>query len=194
MTSTARFLTDFADQAVLIPVAVAVGIVFAASGWRRGVFAWTAAIGFTLGITLLLKLALLACGEYLPGNVLRSPSGHTVASGVIYGGLLAIILGRVSNHARWTLPAAVVCAAVIGASRLALGVHTPAEVCLGGIVGIIGAVTVARLAGPPPPTLRIATVAMPAAVAIVLFHGFHMPAEAAIRQMAFDLWPLSSCR
>jgi hypothetical protein len=30
------FLTDFADQAVILPIAFAVGVALLAQGWRRG--------------------------------------------------------------------------------------------------------------------------------------------------------------
>jgi len=194
LSSTAGYVTDFADQAVLLPLAMAVGLVFVASGWRRGAIAWTAGIGAALGLMLLLKMTFLACGHLIAGGALHSPSGHTAASGIVYGGLLAIMARLVTGSERWTLPCAAAVALVIGASRLALGVHTVLEVGLGGIVGICGAVAVARLAGPPPPELKLRTIAALAVLVLVLFHGFRMPAEAAIRQVAFDVWPLSACR
>ena len=41
-------VTNFADQAVILPLAVGIALVFALSGWRRGALAWTAAIGARL--------------------------------------------------------------------------------------------------------------------------------------------------
>ena len=38
------FLTDFADQAVLLPVAAGVAIMLLLLGWRRGALAWTVAV------------------------------------------------------------------------------------------------------------------------------------------------------
>ena len=194
MASIAGYLTDFADQAVLLPLATIVTVVFAAAGWWRGAVAWAIAIGATLGLVLLLKLVFLACGHLLPFDTVHSPSGHTAASGVTYGGLLAIMARLVTGRERWTLPCAISVAVVIALSRLALGVHTVAEVGIGGLVGVCGAILVTKLAGPPPPTLRLRTMAAAAVLVLVLFHGFRMPAEAAIRHLALSVWPLSACR
>jgi hypothetical protein len=67
-----RFVTDFADQAVVLPVVAAIGIVLLAQGWRRGAAAWVGATAGTFGIMLLLKLVFIAC----PMSDLRTPSGH----------------------------------------------------------------------------------------------------------------------
>ncbi len=194
MAPIASYVTDFADQAVLLPLAVAMAVVFTATGWRRGAIAWTAAIGATLGITLLLKLVFLACGHLLPGDEIRSPSGHTATAGVVYGGLLALMVQHATGRGRWTLACATTVAVVIGASRLALGVHTIPEVLIGGGVGICGAVALVKLAGRPPPGLRTRTIAVLAILVLMVFHGFRMPAEAAIRHFAIHIWPLSACR
>src|SRR6267142_1179921 len=85
-------VTDFGDQAVVLPLAVGIALIFALSGWRRGALAWTAAIGSTLGLILFLKLRFFACDHLLtearPGN----PSGHTAAATALYGGVLAITM------------------------------------------------------------------------------------------------------
>ena len=143
----AYYLTNFADQAVLLPLAVCVGLTFAIAGWRRGAIAWTVAVGGTFLVTLSLKLIFLACGHLLPFPGIRSPSGHTAAAAVVYGSLLARGIRRVTGHARWTIPSALLVALVIGASRLTLGLHTGREVLLGGAIGVGGAVVAALGAG-----------------------------------------------
>jgi uncharacterized membrane protein YadS len=72
--------------------------------------------------------------------------------------------------------------------------HTGPEVVTGGVVGVCGALAIAALAGAPPPDLRIRRLAVMALIVVVVFHGFHMPAEAAIRTFAFYVWRLSECR
>ncbi len=170
------YLTDFADQAVLLPLAFVVAACLGISGWWRGAAAWLVGVGATLTLMLLLKLAFIACG---PGDVLRSPSGHTAAAAVVCGGLIVVLAGR----PRWALPASVLAALLIGGSRLALGVHTPLEVLVGGMAGIIGATLTALLAGPMP-EFRRNRIAMAALVVVVLLHGTRMPAEAHIRDFA----------
>src|SRR5450432_1483592 len=61
-TGGMNFLTDFADQAVVLPVAVVVAIVLAVMGWRRGALVWLGVLGVTFGVILVLKLGFLACG------------------------------------------------------------------------------------------------------------------------------------
>lgn len=190
----AQFVTDFGDQAVLLPLAAGVVLVFAMAGWRRGAAAWAVAVAGTLALMLVLKLGFLACGPVLSIDHLRSPSGHTAAGTAIYGGLLAMLARRATGHGGWTAACALFVALVIGASRLALGAHTGVEVAVGGAVGVCGALAIERFAGMPPPRLRTSRVAAVAVFVLVLLHGAHMPAEAAIRSAALDLWPLSMCR
>ena len=189
----AQFVTDFGDQAVLLPLAAGVVLVFVMAGWRRGAMAWALAVAGTLALTLVLKLGFLACGPLLLIDHLRSPSGHTAAGAAIYGGLLAMMARRATGHGRWTAACALSAALIIGASRLALGAHTGLEVAMGGAVGVCGALAAERFAGMPPPRPRTSQVAAVAVFILVLLHGAHMPAEAAIRSAALGLWPLSPC-
>jgi len=195
VTRIASYVTAFADQAVLLPLATAVTVIFAVAGWWRGAFAWTVAVGATLGLTLLLKPAFLACGPLLPGAVI-SPSGHTAAAGVVHGGLLAIMARCITGQGRWTLPIAAGVVAIVGLSRLILRTHTILDVSIGGTVGICGAMVVAKLTGPPLSEvgMKLQTITALAIPVLVAFHGFHMPAEAAIRELVHHVWPLTICR
>src|SRR5258708_5677162 len=141
------FLTDFADQAVVLPIVAAIAILLAARGWWRGALIWLGVIGVTFGVGLALKVGFLACGAGFGPWTRRRPSGHTAAASVLAGGLVALMGGR-----RWAvLLAASLAAAVIGTSRLALSVHSVPEVCIGAAAGIAGAWALSVLAGPPPP-------------------------------------------
>jgi membrane-associated phospholipid phosphatase len=186
------FLTDFADQAVLLPLALMVTVAFAVMGWRRGAVAWLVVIGLTLAVMLALKMFTLACGHLMPPG-LHSPSGHTAAAGAIYGGLLGLIARRVSGHAGWTVPCALAIAVVIAATRLALGVHTLPDVLVGSGVGVVGALALAGFAGPPPATVKLLPVITAGIILILGLHGLRLPAEAAIRVSASHIWPFSAC-
>ena len=131
-----RILTDFADQAVLLPLILAVGTILLALGWGRAARAWAFAVPGTLVAMLVLKIIFLACAPLWPDLPLRSPSGHVAAAAAVYGSIAWLLGLRPS----WLMAAAA--AAVIGASRLALGVHNPAEVALGAVVGGLLAVVV----------------------------------------------------
>ncbi len=167
---------------------------FALSGWRRGAFGWGTAVAGTLAIMLLLKLTLIPCGHLLGFTSLRSPSGHTAGSAVVYGSLLGLWIRRRSGTAVWTVPAAILFVILIGGTRLALGVHSPVEVLIGGAVGLAGAILAVFLAGPPPEHFRFRAIAVAMVVVIVVFHGLRLPAEAEITRLAFTVWPFSACR
>ena len=189
-----HFLTAFADQAVLLPVAASVTLGFAVSGWRRGAIGWGAAVAATLAAMLVLKLSFIACGHLLPFTSLHSPSGHTASAAVVYGSLLALWIRFRTGTGIWTVPSALVFVGVIGASRLALGVHSTIEVIIGGAVGLAGAVLAVMLAGPPPAQFRFRSIVIAMIVVVVIFHGFRLPAEAEITRLAFTMWPFTTCR
>jgi membrane-associated phospholipid phosphatase len=177
-----RFLTDFADQAVILPLVLTVALVLAWQGWRRGALAWLAVVAVTFFTILGLKLAFLACSPLFGPIDIRSPSGHVAAATVVAGGLV----GMLTRRSTGVLPAALLAAVVIGVSRLWLGMHSLPEVILGALVGLAGAIALPRLAGPLP-RLRLAPLVGSVAVVALVFHGLHMPAEAAIRHTAWRI-------
>jgi membrane-associated phospholipid phosphatase len=177
-----RFLTDFADQAVVLPLIVAVAACLAVLGWRRGALAWLLAVGVSFAAVLLLKLTFATCGPALGLATLRSPSGHTAAAALIAGGL-ATLLGAKRGK---MLTLALGMAALIGITRVALDLHTIPEVLLGGALGLAGALAFAVLAGPPPP-LRLRLLFAAVAGVALLLHGQHLNAEPRIRAAAFSL-------
>ena len=175
-----RFLTDFADQAVIIPVVLAVAAVLAVQGWQRGALAWLVVIAGTFGAMLALKLTFLACTPVFAPLDIQSPSGHVAAATVVAGGLA----GLLSRRHITMLSAAVLAAVVIGLTRLWLNMHSLPEVMVGASIGLIGAACLPRLAGYPP-RMRLAPLVVAAVLTGVVFHGLHLPAEAAIRHTAY---------
>jgi membrane-associated phospholipid phosphatase len=188
------FLTDFADQAVALPLAATVLVILLALGWRRGALAWAGCVGGVLALMLVLKLITFACIWRAPWMGITSPSGHTATAAVVYGGLLALLVPR---GVRGTLVAALaggVFALIFGLTRLALEVHTVADVIVGAVVGVAGAMLLRHLAGDRPARLSSPRIALAACVVMLLFHGHKLEAETRIRYLALDLWPLSLCR
>ncbi len=189
------FLTDFADQAVVLPLALAILVVLLGLRWPRGALAWTAAVCFTLGTILLLKIVCTACANYLAATGLHSPSGHTASACLVYGGLFVLLARRPSRM----LPALLLAAGfafVFGSSRIALHVHTLSDVAAGAVVGLAGVVVLVVLAGPRPPLLSRWPLAAAVLVVVMVFHGLRLPAEGAIRMFALSDWIpfLSACR
>ncbi len=175
-----HFLTDFADQAVILPLTIAVTVSLLVQRWRRGAAVWLLGVTATLAITLALKLVFHACSETFGLPSLHTPSGHAAAAAVISGGLTGLLSRR--RTAAVLISLAIV--TLIGLSRLLLGAHSLPEVVVGSLVGLAGAAVLLRLAGPPPPGFDLRRTALVAATVLVLFHGLHMPAEAHIRASA----------
>ena len=177
----------------MIPLVCAVAVGLHYAGWRRGALAWGFAIACTWGVVLLLKLACLACG-YLITDGLLSPSGHTAAAAAAYGGVCGLAVRWRGGDWRWTVPISAGFAAVIGVTRLALHAHTPLEVLIAAVVGVLGATVLVAIAGVPPSRVRLWPVLGAMAVVILLLHGLRLPAEAAIKHFVLlRLWPLSAC-
>jgi membrane-associated phospholipid phosphatase len=174
-----RFLTDFADQAVVLPVVLAIALVLLAQRWWRGAAAWTATVVATFAVVLALKVLLIPCGT----AAMHTPSGHVAAATVVTGGLAAMLRRRRGI----VVPVALLAAAVIGASRLVLGLHTWPEVVIGALVGMAGAMAMPRLAGPPPPEIEVRRLVLITLAVALVFHGLHLPAEAEIRGTAWRL-------
>jgi len=189
-----NFLTDFADQAVVLPFALVVAVALAMAGWWRGTLAWAVAVGGVFGIILVLKVVFVACAARLDSSGIVSPSGHTASACVVYGGLAVLLLrGRIPHYLTMLLPLGI--AAVFGVSRLVLHVHTLGDVVVGTMIGMAGAAVLARLAGPRP-MLRAWPLGIAAVTVVVVFHGLRMPAEAAIHRVALSGWLpfLAACR
>ena len=187
--SAMMFLTDFADQAVMLPVVFAIAIVLAIQGWVRGALVWLGVVFVTFGAMLVLKVVFLACNPLFGPIDVQSPSGHVAAATVVAGGLAALLTRQRAS----ILPVALLAAVVIGVSRLVLGMHSLPEVVLGALVGLAGAMALLALAGAPP-ALRPARVFAVVVIVAALFHGTHLPAEAAIRHSAFRALLESVCQ
>jgi membrane-associated phospholipid phosphatase len=176
-----HFLTDLADQAVILPMALATAVALTMQGWRRGAAAWALVIGATFATIAALKLLFLACSASFGIGDIRTPSGHVAAATVVAGGLAALLLRR----REVALPLALLAAVTIGITRLALGMHSPAEVVIGAGVGLLGAWTLLMIAGPAPQPFDARRIAAVAALVVVIFHGMHLPAEAHLRSTAW---------
>ena len=178
------FVSDFADQAVLLPVAVLVALCLGVLGWWRACVSWLAAIGGTFAVMLLLKGGLDIMAYLNGSDYVISPSGHVAAATVVYGGLAVLMLrGTVPAAVAWAVP--VLVAVVVGYTRLALMVHTDGEVLAGAAVGLAGAAVMA--AAGPRPLWAAWPLGMVAAFSSVVLHGLHLPAEDFIRSASLSL-------
>jgi membrane-associated phospholipid phosphatase len=181
-----EFLTDFADEAVILPLAVMMAASLAVLGWWRGAVAWTIAVGGVLSLMLFLKILFVACAGPLSSLGIHSPSGHTAAAAVAYGGAVVLFgRGRMPLWLLVLIPPVI--ALLIGASRLVLHAHVPNEVFLGAAIGLAGVAVLVPLAGVRPP-LRSWPVVAVALVVVLIFHGIRLEAEHTIYTIAMLSW------
>jgi membrane-associated phospholipid phosphatase len=172
-----KFLTDFGDSAVLLPLSAVVLIwllatrsVGAAIWWVGVLIAFGAIIGG-------LKMLFFACP---PAVDVRSPSGHTGFSMLVYGGIAAIIAAqRRSAWSRAGIMLATVALVVgIAISRVTLHMHSRTETLIG---FLIGAAAVAVFVFGYRRTTTNRRMMTPLLFAVVLtaaiFHGARLNAE-----------------
>ena len=181
------FATDFADQAVLLPILALVAVLLGAQRQWRVMTAWVVSISGVCAVVLVLKIAFYSCGWAWPAldadaADLRSPSGHTAASAVVYASLLVLLLPGTRRAAILTASiGSASVAAAIGATRIGLAAHSLSEVVVGAAIGITGALAFALLAGGRIPRSTGRPILVASLVAAILLHGRHLPAEAAIQ-------------
>ncbi|MFC3127690.1 phosphatase PAP2 family protein [Pseudoroseomonas globiformis] len=182
-----EFLTDFADQAVILPAFVALTLTLLSMQWRHGVLPWTLAVAGTLGFVFLAKVTTYA----FPGLIgavdgpwaLHSPSGHVASAAILYGGLAVLLL----KQRPVALALAMGIAIVMAGTRLALQVHTVADVVAGAALGLVGVAALATLAPRQPD--RLPRIVLPAVLftVVVLMHGQRLTAEPTIARIAWRL-------
>lgn len=190
-----NFFTDFGDQAVILPSVLVIFICLVLSD-KKQALAWLGGVGFFLFIVMIGKMSAHACGHYLPFN-LQSPSGHTASTALVYGALIGYLIRDKTLYRTFLI--SVFIAILFGLSRLYLGVHTVADVVVGGIIGTIGA-TVIRLiqirlgdsCGIP---LRDGVkITLMLGVVFIGLHGIHFNAENKIHGYSRIIWPMSLCQ
>jgi membrane-associated phospholipid phosphatase len=174
------FLTDLADQAVILPAAVITALMLALTGWMRGTLIWLAAVLATIVAIAVLKIGFAACGPVQLGDLVNSPSGHVASGAIIYGGLVGLLMRHFGVGRSLALLPAPLIATLIGITRIDLGVHTLPEVLIGGAVGCVAVFALLVLAGAPPRRLQSARLLGPT-VLIVAVMRFNL-----VRAMAGD--------
>ena len=174
-----QILTDFADLAVVLPLAACVAIWLSVSGWGRGAALWAAMFGMLLVLILALKLAFLGCAP--AGSPVSSPSGHTASATFVFGGIAVFIL-RGSRSAG--ISTAVFLAALFGYSRVALHAHSLPEVILGGMAGLMVLGLFLRLSGPIPSGLPARRLILASLPVILVLHGARLNLEPRVRGAA----------
>jgi membrane-associated phospholipid phosphatase len=171
--------TDFGDAAVLIPLtgAMLLWLLFYNS---RAMAWWVAAVGFCVGTTAILKIFFYGCP---PVSDMRSPSGHTAFSLLVYGAI-AFVAAVPGGSFRRLLAIGIGAGLIvtIAASRLLLDAHTLPEVGLGLVIGSVSLVVFAenyRWSA----DAKIWQLLLAAGVLMTVLHGQELHAEEFLHHM-----------
>lgn len=176
------FLTGFADEAVIIPLSIVMACLLFGLGWRRGAYAWLISVTATLAMIVLLKYVFYVLSGLVDFGIdLRSPSAHTAAGALVYGSMIALILRGHAAGRKTIIAISLLGAVFFGITRLLVFAHTMAEVVIGTVLGVTGALLFARLSGRMPSDFARLPLALAAVVTISIFHGHHWKAENFIR-------------
>lgn len=184
--------SDFADQAVVGPVEIAIFLILILVGQRHDALVWGGIMAAASCLMLFLKLWCERCG--IPHQrLIYSPSGHTMGGTMVYGGLLALLCRN------GTIVVAGACALAIafGASRVFLHVHTVTEAVVGALIGV-GAVIIlhrllARHRNPLSPQAAFLSVAAALVIGCAL-HGYRLSAEVWIEKASHTLGRYLYCQ
>jgi undecaprenyl-diphosphatase len=170
------FITMFGDTWVLIGVSLVVMLLLLqqhpATAWH-----WLAAVAFAFIVVFLLKHGLrVPRPQEVTTGGWSFPSGHTLKSTVIYGFLALLLSTPLKSSGRMLVyagTAAVV--AMIGFSRLYLGVHWFSDVVAGWSIGILW-VTILGLAWRhhPHPALKTKVVVVAVVMWLLAASGWHL--------------------
>jgi membrane-associated phospholipid phosphatase len=172
-----RFLTDFGDSAVLLPLSLVVLVWLLATRSVNAAIWWVGVLAVFGAVIGGLKMLFFACP---PAVDVRSPSGHTGFSMLVYGSIAAII--AIQRQSAWTRAAIMLSAIVlvigIAMSRVILHMHSPTETVIGFVIGM-AAVGVFFLGHQRATPNRRLTAPLLFAVVLTagVFHGARLNAE-----------------
>ena len=179
------FITNFGDSAVTLPLALLTCSFLAVARKTRLAFGWGLVILGCAGAISVLKLVLAICDHRYAISGFHSPSGHTAMSTAVYGSM-SLLIAWVSPPAARVLVylAGLALIAGIAASRLALCLHTPAEVTVGLVIGASAVIGFRMmLAWERDMALPIHWLIGAAAILVIFLHGERWPAEQALGEL-----------
>jgi membrane-associated phospholipid phosphatase len=154
LTSVVRVVTQCGSALVVIPLVLAVGLLARrrSGSWRPQAFLAFVLLGATLTSTLVKVLVARprpSTGALVKALGYAFPSGHSTAAAAAWLSA-AIVLGTLLGSPVWralVIGLAVVVVALVGISRIYLGVHAPTDVLSGWTLGtlwVIGALAAGR--------------------------------------------------
>lgn len=181
-----KFVTDLGDAAFLLPASIIVACHLLVVRSRAAALTWLSTVALCAVLTLLAKIACLACGHQFPSLAVHSPSGHTSLSTTFYlCGALMLAAQRPPAAQIALVAASIGMVGAIAASRLWLHAHTPSEVALGMAIGLVCVGWFAALyhRHAAPEALPWSWLLALTIVLAVAMHGHHLGVETRLAQL-----------
>ena len=172
-----ELLSGLGDVAVVGPASAALFVGLLWLGARRQAAAFAVAIAVAMTLALAAKMTFAACGFAAPRFDIESPSGHAALGTAFWGCAATALAGGRRLGERLALYAAAACLAVaVAYGRVALGVHSVAEVICGLVIGAVATALFVVLRGPthrltvtPQMLVRASPIAVLLALDLALF-------------------------
>jgi undecaprenyl-diphosphatase len=150
LTSAMRFVTTLGSTQTLVVLGLSACVVFFAVGWRRDAVLFVVTMAGASALNFALKLSF---GRARPETFFDTPlpasysfpSGHALLSLCFYGALAVAVAPRLRHQSGRTAvwASAGLLAALIGFSRIYLGVHYPSDVVAGYAAALVWVILVA---------------------------------------------------
>jgi membrane-associated phospholipid phosphatase len=178
-----KFITDFGDSAVLLPLS-AVVLIWLLATRSIGAAVWWVGVLMVFGAVIGgLKMLFFACP---PAVDVRSPSGHTGFSMVVYGSVAAIVAAQ--RQSRWSrvaiMASAIALVVGIAISRVILRMHSTRETVIGFLIGAVAVGVFFFGYQRTTPNRRLTTPLLFAVVlTAVVFHGARLNAETGLHAL-----------
>ena len=144
LTSAMRFFSRLGSVAVMLVMSAAAFLIFWRAGWKRAAILLAVTLGGAFLLEQVLKLSFqrarpAAFFDYPEPRSFSFPSGHALFSFCFFGMLASLVTARLGSKALrvalWI--AASVLVALVGFSRVYLGVHYPTDVIGGYLAALI---------------------------------------------------------
>jgi membrane-associated phospholipid phosphatase len=176
MTALLTVVTDFGDLAILMPVAAIVALWLIAMRLPRVALWWGVAVALCAGGIAVLKIYFYACP---PLAELRSPSGHTALSTLVYGAVALIVaVEGARSHRLLTYVAGAALVFGVAVSRVLLHAHSPLEAGFGLLIGLGALAVFARgYLARRSPDVSLRPLVVSVALLLVILHGQELRAE-----------------
>jgi membrane-associated phospholipid phosphatase len=154
----------------------------------RAAFLFSRAFILCLVALLALKLIFISCGKTWDLGI-RSPSGHTGLSVMIYGSLATVLIKQVPVEGKVLVAyLAMTIVGFIAYSRIMLGAHSWAEVMVGGSAAALVLSTFALpYSNLKHPNIKLSLFIGVIVAAVALTYGLHAPAEPAVQSASYYL-------